>query len=214
MTRLGKLVDAITQSCRRLRLRWLQGVTTPAQCRIGRNVAFSGNIRIGSGAAIGDGVILRGNIEIGPDCSIGRHVEMHGNIVLKSQCVVGSFSILSTAPEAHILVGTDTYINSYNVLGASKSIEIGNHCIFAAFAYITDATHGIDDLAIATKHAETTVSPVHIGDNVWLGSGVMITMGSTIGRDAVVGAQSLVRGELPDRSISFGTPARVHRIRE
>jgi acetyltransferase-like isoleucine patch superfamily enzyme len=214
MTRAGKMAGMLVQLGRRLRLRWLFDARLPFDCSLGRNIVISGDIQVGPKVTIGDGVILDGNITIGASCNIGQYVEMHGNIGLGDQTVVGSFSILSAGPNATIRVGMDTYINSYNVLGANAALEIGNHCIFAAFVHITDATHGINDLSIATKHAEIAASPVRIGDNVWLGSAVMVTMGSSIGNDAVVGAKSLVRGQLPDRSVSFGTPARLHRIRE
>jgi acetyltransferase-like isoleucine patch superfamily enzyme len=214
MTRLGHLVEGLMQLLRRLRLRWLYGQRVPADCRLGRDVVLSGSVQVGPGVSIGEGTQLSGNVHLGADCQIGRHVEFHGNIALGNDCVVGSYSILSTAPHANLLVGEDTYINSYNVLGSSAGLEIGAHCIFAAYVYITDATHGIDDLAVATKHAPSTASPVRIGNNVWLGSGVMVMMGASIGNDAVVGAQSLVRSHLPNRSISVGTPAKVLRLRE
>jgi acetyltransferase-like isoleucine patch superfamily enzyme len=157
---------------------------------------------------------LSEGISIGSNCFIDRHVEMHENIEKGDKSVFGSFAILSSTPGAKIRIGIDTYVNSFNVLGASSTVNIGNHCIFAAFVDIPDATHGIGDLSVATKHSDTAASRVEIGDNVWLGSGVMVTMGSSIGDDAVVGAKSLVRGYLAERSVSFGIPAKVHRIRE
>jgi acetyltransferase-like isoleucine patch superfamily enzyme len=213
MTYAGKALNRVQQLARRLRLRWLFDVRLPGDCNLGRNITISGDVRIGPNVTIGDGVILEGNITIGSACNIGQYVQMNGDITLGDKTVVGSFSIVSAGPGATIRVGVDTYINSYNVLGANAALEIGSHCIFAAFVHITDATHGIEDISVATKHAEITASPVKIGDNVWLGSGVMVTMGSSIGNDAVVGAKSLVRGQLSDRSISFGTPAKLHRIR-
>lgn len=214
MTGFGNRVLSTMQWARRLRLLWLYGIRLPADCTLGRNIVISGKVSIGAPVKIGDGVLLDGNITIGSGCNIGQFVEMHGDIALGNETVVGSFSILSAGLNATIRVGRDTYINSYNVLGANAALDIGDHCIFAAFVHITDATHGIGDLAVKTKHAEIVADPVRIGNNVWLGSSVMVTMGSKIGDDAVVGAKSLVRGELSDKSISFGTPAQQHRIRQ
>lgn len=213
MTTIGTLIDKLTQSMRRVRMRCLFDVHIPGDCWIGKDVTISGNVSLGTNTIVEDGVILDGNIRIGAGCSVGRQAELRGNIVINDSCVIGSFSIISAAPNATIKVGADTFINSFNVLGASAALDIGSHCIFAAFVQITDATHGIDDISIATKHASTTASPIKIGDNVWLGSGVTVTMGSSIGNDAVVGAKSLVRTNLPERSVSFGIPAAVHRIR-
>lgn len=208
------MAESWTQRWRRLRLSCIFGVKVPHDCKIGRHVTVSGRLSLGSNVTINDGVQFHGDISIGANSNIGRYVEMSGNIVLGESTVVGSFTVLSTASTAKLTVGIDTYINSYTVIGAMEAVSIGNHCIFAAYIAITDGTHGIDDLSIATKHAPITAKPVSIGDNVWLGSGVVLLMGSHIGNDAVVGARSLVRGDLPDRSVSFGVPAKVQRIRQ
>lgn len=169
---------------------------------------------VGHKVSLDDDIRLTGNISIGSNSTIHRQAELTGNIVIGDDCVVGPFSILSTAGKASIEIGDDCYINSYNVIGANAGIHIRSHCIFAAFVHITDASHGIEHLETATKHAPTSASPIRIGENVWLGSGAMVTMGSTIGDHSVVGAKSLVRSALPERSISFGVPAQVHRLRE
>jgi len=214
MTALRTVVDVLAQLARHQRMRWLFGIRLPKDCKIGRNVFIAGDVRIGVGVTIEDNVILDGSISIGTNCYVYRFTEMRGNISLGENCVIGSFAIISTARDAAIRIGAHSYINSYNVLGANAAIDIGDNCIFAAFVQITDASHGIDDLSVAARHAGSSAAPVRIGDNVWLGSGVMVMMGSSIGNDSVVGAQSLVRGDLPERSVSFGTPASVHRIRE
>ena len=202
----------LIQAFRRLMLR-LKGVRVPRKVKLGRNLRMSGCVSIGSSTTIEDNVILTGSIKIGQRCRIGRGVEIFGNIEIGDQSVIGSFSILSTGPKGHLQIGKDSYINSFSVLGASSGLKIGNHCIFAPFVHITDATHGIDDISIKTKDAEIKSSPVDIGDNVWLGTGVTVLMGSSIGKDSVVGAHSLVRNALPAQSVSFGTPASVHRFR-
>ncbi|HLG83166.1 MAG TPA: acyltransferase [Bradyrhizobium sp.] len=214
MTLLGAVAEIWTQPWRRLRLRCLFGVKVPSDCKIGRHVTVSGRLVLGHKVTIEDGCRLTGDISIGSNAFICRQVEMTGNISIGNDCVVGSFTILSTASAGMLDVGIDTYINSFTVIGAMEAVSIGDHCIFAAYVAITDATHGIDDLSIATKHAPIAAKPVRIGNNVWLGSGVMIMMGSHVGDHAVVGARSLVRGDLPDRSVSFGTPAKVHRLRQ
>jgi len=52
---------------------------------------------------------------------------------------------------------------------------------------------------------------VSIGDGSWLGHGVVVLPGARIGRHVVVGANSVVTGEIPDRSVAVGAPARVVR---
>jgi galactoside O-acetyltransferase len=53
--------------------------------------------------------------------------------------------------------------------------------------------------------------PVHIGRNVWIGSGVQILPGVTIGDNSVIGAGSVVTGDIPVNVVAFGAPCRVVR---
>jgi len=53
--------------------------------------------------------------------------------------------------------------------------------------------------------------PVRIGAGSWLGTGVVVLPGSTIGKHVVVGAGAVVAGDLPDNSVAVGNPARVVR---
>ena len=54
---------------------------------------------------------------------------------------------------------------------------------------------------------------IEVDDNVWLGAHVVVADGATIGRDAIVGAGAVVRGEIPPFAIAAGVPARVVRDR-
>ena len=53
--------------------------------------------------------------------------------------------------------------------------------------------------------------PITIGDNVWLGGHVIVLPGVTIGDGSVIGAGSVVTGDIPPRSLAVGTPAKVIR---
>ena len=53
--------------------------------------------------------------------------------------------------------------------------------------------------------------PIHIGENCWLGAGVIVVPGVTIGDNVVIGASSVVTKDIPSNSVAMGTPCRVVR---
>jgi maltose O-acetyltransferase len=190
-----------------------QGIDMPLGTKIASGSAISGNVTLGAGVVLDAGTRIRGQVSIGAGCRIAREVEIVGNVEIGCHTVIGSYSIISTMPAGRLRIGDDVLVNSYNVLGASQSVEIGDHCIFAAYVQITDASHGFDDPDALIKHAEFATAPVRLEQNVWLGSGVMVTKGVTIGAGAVVGAKSLVTKDIPALGVAYGLPAKVVRIR-
>jgi len=189
------------------------GATVETGARLGRRVRCGGPVTIGADAIIGDDVALNGEVKIGRGAHIEKHVTLHGNVVIGEGSVIGAFSILSTLPKGQLAIGRDVYVNAFSVIGAAERVEIADHCIFAAYVQITDATHQIEDVSVLTKHAPIRSDPVHIGENVWLGSGAMVTMGVSIGQGAVIGAKALVTRDVPAMSVAYGVPARVVRSR-
>jgi acetyltransferase-like isoleucine patch superfamily enzyme len=153
-------------------------------------------------------------ITIGKHCHIGMGVIMAGNIEIGDRTVIGEYTYLGTMPAGHLKIGEDCHINSMSSIGASKSVIIDDHCIFAPFIQITDASHGIDNKIELIKHAPISAESVCIGKNVWLGSGVVVLMGVTIGEGSVIGAKALVNKSIPEYSIAVGIPAQVIRKRD
>ena len=76
--------------------------------------------------------------------------------------------------------------------------------------YITDQNHGYDDLTRPISVQVMPERPVRIGDGSWLGHGTVVLPGATIGRHVVIGANSVVRGEIPDFCVAAGNPAQGH----
>jgi acetyltransferase-like isoleucine patch superfamily enzyme len=153
-------------------------------------------------------------VKIGHSCYVGKGVVIVGNVTMGNRTVIGDYTCLSTSENGELIIGDDCHINSLSMVGSSAKVTIEDHCIFAPFIQITDATHEFDDIKTNIKDALITAIPVHIGENVWLGSGVVVLRGVTIGKGAVVGASSLVKKSLPEGSVSVGTPAKVIRNRK
>ncbi len=214
-------VELIVRSAANLGNAWrvgvfrAQGIVIGPAVTIGRGARISGQVVIGEGTVVDRDANIRGNVKIGKRCQILVGVDICGNVEIGDGSTIGNYTTLSTLPEeGRLIIGCDVYVNSFSVLGSSLSVTIKDHCIFAPFVQITDASHGIDDSAALTKHSPFKKAPVVLEENVWLGSGVMIMMGVTIGKGSVIGAKSLVSGSIPPFSVAYGIPASVKRERD
>ncbi len=95
--------------------------------------------------------------------------------------------------------------------GAS-GIEIGDDVTFAPDVYVTDHNHRYDDPDHPGRPSSGSTPPrSRIGAGCWLGTGVVVLPGTTLGRNVVVAAGSVVRGEVPDHAVVAGVPAEVIR---
>ena len=91
------------------------------------------------------------------------------------------------------------------------SIVIGDDVWTGHHVYITDQNHGYSDPDLPISMQVQPERPVSIGSGSWLGHGSVILPGATIGRNVVIGANSVVTGTIPDHSIAVGAPARFIR---
>jgi maltose O-acetyltransferase len=108
-----------------------------------------------------------------------------------------------------IALGARTFVNYGCVMLDVASIRIGADCQLATGVQLLTATHPVDPEArrLGWEYAE----PIALGDNVWLGGGVVVCPGVTIGDDTVVGAGAVVTRDLPAGVVAAGNPARVLR---
>jgi serine acetyltransferase len=94
---------------------------------------------------------------------------------------------------------------------AHRSVTIGDDVWFGPNVYVTDASHQLDDTTRPIGHGMAPADPVRIGDGAWLGTGVVVLPGVTIGANCAVGANSVVAEDLPANCVAVGSPARVVR---
>ncbi len=110
---------------------------------------------------------------------------------------------------AHISIGARTFANSGLTALDVARITIGADVQIGPNVQLLTPTHPLDP----DERVEgwETGLPITIGDNVWLGGGVIVVPGVTIGEHTVVGAGAVVTKDLPARVLAVGNPARVIR---
>ena len=106
-------------------------------------------------------------------------------------------------------IGNHFYSNFNLTLVDDTDIYIGDNVLIGPNVVLATANHPVRP-DIRRKAAQYNLS-IHIGNNVWLGAGVIVVPGVNIGDNTVVGAGSIVTKDLPADCVAFGNPCRVHR---
>lgn len=108
-----------------------------------------------------------------------------------------------------ISIGDRTFINVDAVMLDVMPITIGIACQIAPRVQLLTATHPIDPEG--RRSGWEYGQPITIADNVWLGGGVIVCPGVSIGENTVVGAGAVVVRDLPAGVVAAGVPARILR---
>lgn len=109
----------------------------------------------------------------------------------------------------HIHFGKNIYCNFGCTFVDDTHIYVGDYTMFGPNVVVATAGHPI--LPELRKDGYQYNASVHIGKNCWIGAGVIIVPGVTIGDNVVVGAGSIVTKDLPDNVVAVGNPCRVLR---
>ncbi|WP_017607713.1 sugar O-acetyltransferase [Nocardiopsis xinjiangensis] len=106
-----------------------------------------------------------------------------------------------------ISLGAHTFVGTGAVMLDVAPITIGEHTQIGPSVQLLTPTHPLDPAQ--RKEGWESAEPITIGDNVWLGGGVIVCPGVSIGDNTVVGAGSVVTKDLPQGVVAVGNPARV-----
>lgn len=110
---------------------------------------------------------------------------------------------------AHVHFGDNVYANFNLTLVDDTHIYVGSNTMFGPNVTLATAGHPIEP-SLRAKGLQYN-APIKIGKNCWLGAGVIVLPGITIGDNVVVGAGSVVTHDLSDNVVAIGTPAKVMR---
>ncbi len=172
---------------------------------IGRDVELADDVEIGLLA-----VVQGRTIRLGRHSSVGamsylscERIEVGEDARIREQVFVGGPAL----PESHFRLGDRTIVLQNTNINATKPVTIGDdtgiggHCLIFTHGAWLNAFDGYP----------ATYEEVHIGKSVWLPWRVFVMPGARIGDGSVIGANSLVTGEIPAGSLAIGTPAKVVR---
>lgn len=151
----------------------------------------------------GEGVIIEpGAVLLHPEnISLGDHV------------YVGHYAVLNGYHAGELVCGAGCWIGQHCLLHAAGGLVLGNDVGVGPGCRILTSTHGEPGMDLPIMAGALELAPVRIGDGSDLGVNAVVLPGVTLGRGVQVGAGAVVAGDLPDRCVATGVPARVVRQR-
>lgn len=145
-----------------------------------------------------------------PNAILGAH-----QIAIGAHTLILHSAWLSVETPAHdrpapvLRIGDRVGIRPFCTISASESIVIEDDVVIASYTSVIDSDHSFAQGRPNVMHNGVLTSPIHIGRGTWIAERVAVLRGARIGRCCIIGANSVVRGDIPDFSIAVGAPARV-----
>jgi acetyltransferase-like isoleucine patch superfamily enzyme len=159
------------------------------------------DVRRGRNIFVGDGVVIFWDTDGGP-VTLGDRVHLNEGVKI----VTAHGGSVSFGADAHVQPGC-------YFLAVKRSIRIGRNVQIAPNCAFYPYEHGLAPERPIHQQALRSKGDIEIGDDSWLGYGVVVLSGVSIGEGAVVGAGSVVTESVPAGVIAAGSPARVVRER-
>ena len=184
--------------------------------RIGRGVSLAfgsvicgEEVDIGKRSSVGFFTVIRGKrILLGNDVQIGAatfldtpHIEIGDGTKINEQVFVGGLQF----PDSKLIVGRNCQIMQMTFINPTRSIRVGDDTGIGGDCLIFGHSSWLSKF----EGYPVEFDSIEIGSNVSLAWRVFVLPGTKIGDGAVIGANSLVRGEIPPRCLAVGFPARV-----
>lgn len=140
-------------------------------------------------------------------------IEGYENISIGSNVVIGKHSWLAAVAlndkNSVLEIGSGSRIGNFNHIYALSKIVIEKDVLTADKVYISDNQHTYDSIAVPIHKQEIKqLKHVSIGEGTWIGENVCI-IGVSIGRNCVIGANSIVNKDIPDFCVAVGSPAKI-----
>lgn len=146
--------------------------------------------------------LLKPTITGGKKIFIGKNVFVRKNTWLAADPATGDVN-------CRLVIGDGTYIGNNCHIYASSLIEIGKKVLIADKVYLSDNIHSYENVNVPViDQPVKQLNAVILKDGCWLGENVCV-IGVVIGKNSVVGANSVVTKDIPDYCVAVGSPAVV-----
>lgn len=143
---------------------------------------------------------------------IGFSVFTYGlkNVVIGKRVRIFPGMRIEAHEQGSIVIGDDVAIGqNFHVTSSQDRLSIGAHTTILGNVFITNIDHEYRELDKHILEQQFLIKHTSIGENCFIGYGTAIQAGTVLGRQCIVGANSVVRGTFPDYCVIVGAPARV-----
>jgi len=138
-----------------------------------------------------------------------QRIAIGSHVLILPGCWISAELRAWDQPGPIISIGDRAGLRPYVTISASSRVTIEDDVIIAAYTSIVDCDHTFALGNPNVMHNPVVTAPIHIGRGSWVAERVAILKGARIGRCCIIGANSVVNGEIPDFSIAVGAPAKV-----
>lgn len=174
----------------------------------------------GRGVVFGTGVVLRhphkirlgDNVVVDDHCVLDAKGQSNAGITVGSGVFIGRNTILS-CKNGDIVLGDQVNIGFNCEIFSGARVELGARVMLAAYTYIIGGGHAYDRIDVSPLEQARTAVGVTVGEGAWLGAGVKVLDGTSVGAHSIIGAGAVVTRDIPPQSIAAGVPAAVVRSR-
>ncbi|SIR76893.1 Acetyltransferase (isoleucine patch superfamily) [Micromonospora avicenniae] len=143
--------------------------------------------------------------------TLGRDVEIRGRIRLRRgvRVSIGDRTrvnkLVRFAGPGEVRVGADCLLNA-TWIGTWTSVTVGDRCLLSDCELLDNDFHNLPPGQRHDPPTPATRAPIVVEDNVWIGAHALVLKGVRVGRDSVVGAATVVRGDVPPGVVVVGNP--------
>jgi acetyltransferase-like isoleucine patch superfamily enzyme len=176
----------------------------------GRNIVFGKNLILRHPHKVS----LGSNIIIDDDCMLDAKGEENEGISIGDFVTIGRFSSLvckdgDVRIGSHVNIGTSVKIIS----GSGGEIEVGNNIDIGSNSYFSGGSYDYSDLNVLPSSRRMQTQGIKIKDLSWVGIGVIVLDGVTIGEKSIIGAGAVVTQDVPANTVAVGVPAGIKKRR-